>query len=251
MFGSRILLLAPHPDDEVAGCCAAIGRARAQGASVSVVFLTTGVPARERLWPWNRASHRARVERRRAEARAVCAKLGSEIASLSDVPSRELKNHMRATRDLISGQLEVFPADTLWVPAYEGGHPDHDVANFIASTLAGSPAVWEYSEYNFFGGRVRSNEFFGRTGYEMELRLSKEERETKRALLAMYVSERRNLDYLRTEREEFRPLRAYDYSRPPHSGTLFYRRFAWASFHPQVNHVSPAEVASAMAEFRP
>jgi hypothetical protein len=110
--------------------------------------------------------------------------------------------------------------------------------------------VWEFSEYNFHGSRVHSNEFFALNGQEMELKLTDEERRLKRMLLAMYISERGNLSYLRTEREMFRPLADYDYSRPPHPGTLFYRRFAWASLHPRVNHVSPSEVSRAIGEFR-
>ena len=250
MFGSRILLVAPHPDDEVAGCCAAILRARAQGAAVSILFLTTGVPSPQRLWPWDRPRHPDRVERRRQEARRACAALGAEIACFSPVASRELKNDLRGARNLIVEQSAACGAGTLWVPAYEGGHPDHDLANFIASTVRQAPAVWEYSAYNFFGGSVRSNEFFSRTGGEIELKLSDDERRFKKTLLEMYTSERGNLNYLRTEREVFRPLAEYDYSRPPHPGTLFYRRFAWAAFHPRVNHVRPAEVSRAIAEFR-
>ena len=250
MFGSRILLLAPHPDDEVAGCCAAIRRARAQHSSVSVLFLTTGVPSPQRLWPWDRTRHPARVDRRRQEARRVCAELGVEIAGFSSVAARDLKDELRASRNLIVENLAAYRADTLWVPAYEGGHPDHDLANFLASTLREGLAVWEYSAYNFSGGRVRSNEFISRTGEEKELTLSDEERRLKKTLLAMYASERGNLGYLRTDREVFRPLANYDYSRPPHQGTLFYRRFAWAAFHPRVNHVRPAEVSRAIAAFR-
>jgi len=250
MFGSHILLLAPHPDDEVAGCCAAILRARAQGSSVSVLYLTTGLPAPQRLWPWDRPRHPDRVERRRQEARRACAALGAEIACFSAVAARELKNDLGAARNLIARQSAACGAGTLWVPAYEGGHPDHDLANFIASTLRQDLPVWEYSAYNFYGRSVRSNEFFSRTGREIELKLSDQERRFKKMLLEIYVSERGNLNYVRTEREAFRPLADYDYSRPPHRGTLFYRRFAWAAFHPRVNHVRPAEVSRAIADFR-
>jgi LmbE family N-acetylglucosaminyl deacetylase len=250
MFGSRILLLAPHPDDEVAGCCAAIRRARTQGSSVFVLFLTTGVPSPQRLWPWDRPRHPARVDRRRREARGVCTELGAKIACFSPAAARDLKNDLGTARNLIIEQSAACGADTLWVPAYEGGHPDHDLANFLASTLREGLTVWEYSEYNFSGGRVRCNEFISRTGEETELTLSDEERRFKKTLLAMYASERGNLNYLRTEREVFRPLAEYDYSRPPHPGTLFYRRFAWAAIHPRVNHVRPAEVSRSIAEFR-
>ena len=250
MFGSRILLLAPHPDDEVAGCCAAIRRARTQGSSVSVLFLTTGVPSPQPLWPWDRLRHPARVDRRRQEARQVCAELGAKIACFSPVAARDLKIDLETARNLIIEQSAACGADTLWVPAYEGGHPDHDLANFLASTLREGLAVWEYSAYNFSGGRVRCNEFISRTGEEMELTLSDEERRFKKTLLAMYASEHGNLNYLRTEREVFRPLAEYNYSRLPHQGTLFYRRFAWAAFHPRVNQVRPAEVSRAIAAFR-
>jgi LmbE family N-acetylglucosaminyl deacetylase len=250
MFGSRILLLAPHPDDEAAGCCAAILRARAQGSSVSVLFLTTGVPASQRLWPWDRSHHQARVERRREEARRACGALDAEIACFSPVAARELKNDLEAARNLVLEQSAACEAGTLWVPAYEGGHPDHDLANFIASTLHPDLPVWEYSVYNFYGRSVRSNTFFSPLGKEIELKLSDEERSFKKTLLEMYASERGNLSYLRTEREVFRPLADYDYSRPPHPGTLFYRRFSWAAFHPRVNHVRPGEVSRAIAEFR-
>src|SRR3990172_6223079 len=209
MFGSRILLLAPHPDDEVAGCCAAIRRARAQGSSVFVLFLTTGVPSPQPLWPWDRLRHPARVDRRRQEARQVCAELGAKIACFSPVAARDLKNDLGTARNLIIEQSAACGADTLWIPAYEGGHPDHDLANFLASTLREGLAVWEYSAYNFSGGRVRCNEFISRTGEEMELKLSDEERRLKKTLLGIYASERGNLNYLRTEREVFRPLAEY------------------------------------------
>jgi len=250
MFGSRILLLAPHPDDELAGCCAAIGRARAQGSSVSIAFLTTGIPARERLWRWDRASHPTRFERRREEARRVCAELGAEVVHFSGCAARQLKSELRTARDLVVTFCAARRADMLWVPAYEGGHPDHDSANFVASTLRRDLPVWEFSEYNNCGGRVRSNEFPATTGNEIELKLTDIERRHKQELLAMYASERGNLNYLQTAREVFRPLADYDYAQPPHAGTLFYRRFAWASFHPKVNEVRPEEVSRAIAQFR-
>jgi len=45
----RILVVAAHPDDEVLGCGAAMGKFRANGAAVRVVFLAEGVTARYEL----------------------------------------------------------------------------------------------------------------------------------------------------------------------------------------------------------
>jgi LmbE family N-acetylglucosaminyl deacetylase len=176
--------------------------------------------------------------------------MGVEIAHVSDVAARRLKDEIGAVRDVVLGLCAARKADMVWAPTYEGGHPDHDVASFIASTLRGDRPVWEFSEYNFRGGRVHSNEFVATTGEEVELKLSEEEQRVKKALLGMYSSERGNLSYLRTEREVFRPQADYDYSRPPHPGTLFYRRYAWAAFHPRVNEVRPEEVCRGIAEFR-
>ena len=46
MFGDSILILIPHPDDEVVGCFATAGRAIASGSKVYGAYLTTGVPER-------------------------------------------------------------------------------------------------------------------------------------------------------------------------------------------------------------
>ena len=48
----RALVLAPHPDDEIVACGITALRARQAGIRVLVLYLTTGVPAPEALWPW-------------------------------------------------------------------------------------------------------------------------------------------------------------------------------------------------------
>ena len=59
------------------------------------------------------------------------------------------------------------------------------------------------------------------------------ETEAKRAALAVYASERRNLRHIAADREACRPLPAHDYGRPPHAGILFRERFHWVPFrHP-------------------
>ncbi|MGH9858494.1 MAG: PIG-L deacetylase family protein [Candidatus Acidiferrales bacterium] len=247
MFGRRILILIPHPDDEVVGCCAAIGRARAQGSEVFGACLTTGVPAREVFWPWQRAGHARRVARRRDESRRAAEMLGIEFLSSAEVPTRQLKSHIAPTLATVRDQIRRSGADTIWTPAYEGGHQDHDVTNFIASRLRAEVNVWEFSEYNYFGDKVRSQEFFAPNGSEREFALTKDEQLLKRKALRLYASEKGNLNYVRTEREVFRPLAAYDYSRPPHTGELFYQRYQWAIFQTRVDYTQPEEVCRVLA----
>ena len=251
LTGQRILILSPHPDDEVVGAAAAIGRAKARGAAVFLLHLTTGIPARAALWPWERRGHHRRVARRQAEATMVAAALGAELAGFHHRPSRTLKDDLPAARRDIAATMARLRIDRLWVPAYEGGHSDHDAANGLASTLAALAPVWEFAEYNHFGGRTNANAFFGQHGPDCDLILTPDEIEQKSRLLRLYASERGNLGYTGVARECFRPLAAHDYSRPPHQGTLFYQRFHWVPFrHPRIDFTAAAAVGAAIRALR-
>ena len=117
MMPGRILVLAPHPDDEVVGAAVAARRAMAAGAQVFALYLTTGVPAAGALWPWQRPRHGARVRRRRAEASEAARFMGLTPAGFLDWPSRSLKSHLaeaeaaiaRAIGDLVANQCKREP----------------------------------------------------------------------------------------------------------------------------------------------
>ena len=74
---------------------------------------------------------------------------------------------------------------------------------------------------------------------EKTISLNKIEREFKKKCLKFYESEKKNLGYISFEKESFRPIVDYDYSRPAHKGTLFYRRFRFFSWHPRVDSDHP------------
>jgi len=250
MSDERILILIPHPDDEVAGCAAAIGRARDAGAALFGLYLTTGVPAPETLWPWQRRRHAELVERRRGEAREAAALLGIEPLAFAERPARQLKSFLgEAVAEIRAARLQCH-ATRIWVPAWEGGHQDHDVANFLAAQIARDVPVTEFAEYNYAGGAVRSQSFPALRGDETVLRLSALETTQKRRLLARYRSEARNLTHIGTAVEMLRPLGPYDYRAPPHQGTLFRERFHWVPFrHPRVDFDSSADILAALARF--
>jgi len=251
VYAKRILLLAPHPDDEVVGAAAAIGRARAAGGEVHVAFLSNGVPDPALLWPWRRSGHARWVARRRAESEAAAKLLGYAIALFQEIPTRSLKSVLAGTRARLADLIARRQIDMVWAPAYEGGHQDHDVANFIAASLQDKAPVWEFAEYNNAGGRTRSQEFPAATGAETALHLDQREVATKRAALQLYPSERGNLAHIAAAREAFRPVAAYDYAQPPHPGTLFYQRYQWVwPRHPRVDYTKAQEVCAAIAAYR-
>jgi hypothetical protein len=91
-------------------------------------------------------------------------------------------------------------------------------------------SILEFAEYNFKDSKTNANAFPFPNGTETVLALTKEERALKQEALALYASEQKNLGYVETRRETFRPLAAYDYVKPPHQGTLWYARFHWVPF---------------------
>lgn len=250
VFGKRILILIPHPDDEVVGCFAAAGRAVASGAKLFGLYLTTGVPAAELLWPWDRKSHPDRVRTRREEAAAAAEMMNLEPVGFRDTPTRRFRFDLEEASEEVLRLVSEHGIDTVWGPAFEGAHQDHDAANALACTLRSRVSVFEFAEYNNFGGRTRSQEFPVATGTETIIDLTPEEVEGKRAALAVYRSERGNLAHIESHRECFRPLPDYDYSKPPHPGKLFYTRFRWVPIpHPRVDFTAPEDVYATLGDF--
>ena len=244
----RILILAPHPDDEVVGCAIAARRALAGGAAISVLFLTTGVPPRARRG--SAASHDRRIARRREEARAACELLSFAPAGFLSWPARTLKAHLAEALAIIEAAIARERIDALWAPAYEGGHQDHDATNLLAARFGARLPVWEFAEYHRAGGRTTTQGFIAANGTESLIGLAPEEARLKRRALALYASERGNLAHIRCEREALRPLASYDYTAPPHGGRLFWTRFQWVPFrHRRIDFDRPEEVYRTLSDF--
>jgi LmbE family N-acetylglucosaminyl deacetylase len=247
---ARILILAPHPDDEIVACGIAAFRARHTGAEISVLYLTTGVPPCDRLWPWQRAGYDTRVARRREEAMAAAALMALQPEGFLDIPSRGLVAHLDEAAAAVDRALAVTAAERLWVTGFEGAHQDHDAANAIAARFVGRVAVWEFAAYNYAGGRVHSNRFPDARGGVIELNFNDQEQELKHQALALYASERGNLAHLQIAAEAYRPLPRHDYAAPPHGGTLFRERFHWVPFrHPRIDFTPSAEIYAALGRW--
>jgi N-acetylglucosamine malate deacetylase 1 len=250
---TRILFLIPHPDDETVAAAATIARRRLAGDKLFGLYLTCGVPGPEHLWAWDRRKREARVQQRRQEARDAAAALGIEPVGFSDWSSRTLKLHLGEALVWIDRMLTQYEIDELWVSAWEGGHQDHDVANFLAAHAAGGRPVKEFAEYSMAAGRPLWQLFARANGTETVMRLTAEEAEAKRRLLALYRSEKFSLVMVRNEYESFRPLPAYDYTRPPHAGRLSREAYHWAGRflpHPRVDFEPSDRVYEALRTFK-
>lgn len=114
-----ILILAPHPDDEVLGCGGAICRHHAEGARISAVFLTSGELglkhlAREEAW---------RV--REGEARAAARILGLESVEFLRGPDWGLAGAQSRLAPTLREILQRASPDMIYLPHPRDWHPDH------------------------------------------------------------------------------------------------------------------------------
>jgi N-acetylglucosamine malate deacetylase 2 len=243
LLGTTILLVA-HPDDEVIGFGALMQRMRRP----VVVFATDGAPRDEYFWKAY-GSREAYAEIRKEEARAALAIVGAEPVFLSDrVPGgiadqelyRRLPQAMGAVRDLVA----QFRPDALLTLSYEGGHPDHDSACFIAATVGRSIGIplWEAPLYHRDpDGTGAVQKFHELSGEEVELKVEGEEMRRKVEMFHTYKSQKLTLDVFRPEVERFRPVANYDFTRPPMPWKLNYEIWQWK--------MTGEEVAAAFTEY--
>ncbi|WNL43439.1 PIG-L deacetylase family protein [Halomonas sp. PAMB 3264] len=110
--GERVLVLAPHPDDEVFGCGGALAQLAAQGATIQVIIATQGAGA----------------ERRLAESTEAAALLGYPAPINWDFADRGLEQAIEALTERLLNTLLDFEPDLLLAPANTEMHPDHRAA---------------------------------------------------------------------------------------------------------------------------
>lgn len=117
LASGRVLVLAPHPDDEVFGCGGAIMRHIQAGDPVRVVIVTDG--ARGLV-----ADATDDALTRQRESRAAAGILGYGVPTFWELPDRGLKYDEALIRRILNA-LEEPAADLLYAPSWWEIHPDH------------------------------------------------------------------------------------------------------------------------------
>lgn len=134
--GKRLLVIAPHPDDEMLGPGGTLIKAIAEGAVVRVLYLTQG--------------RREQARQVTAEARAVAARIGYETHFLAYL-SRALPLD-EVAQEALRAEVASFRPDTLFLPFFCDDHDDHRRAShllWLAHAREALPAleVWAYQVY--------------------------------------------------------------------------------------------------------
>ena len=119
------LVVAPHPDDEVAGCGGMIIAHRDAGEDVHVAVLTDG--ARGNPTGSGGPDYTAL---RREETRRCAEAVGGFTAHFLDYPDGGLKDTLAPAQDLVELMNRIRPA-TVFLPSPYEVHPDHRAASLL------------------------------------------------------------------------------------------------------------------------
>jgi LmbE family N-acetylglucosaminyl deacetylase len=133
-MAETVLVLAPHPDDEVIGCGGAVCLHRRRGDAVHVAFLTSGERCRDGV-----PAEELRATRE-AEAREAAAVLGVQSAHYLRLPDLGLAENVGPASQALHEVLSVCAPGVVYLPHPEEEHPDHAaVLPIVRAALALGP----------------------------------------------------------------------------------------------------------------
>jgi len=151
----KVLVLAPHMDDEVFGCGGTLAQSVCRGSEVVVAYLTDGSKgygpklSRELSAVEIRAMQAQLVSTRQEEARQAARLLGLHELLFLDLPDGSLTVTPETVTRLSEVLCRVHP-DVVYLPFLTDTHPDHWMTNclFIAAAqrahLPPTLACWGY-----------------------------------------------------------------------------------------------------------
>jgi LmbE family N-acetylglucosaminyl deacetylase len=229
------LVIAAHPDDEVIG----MGAQLAISFQTTILHLTDGAPCNmvdaRRLGFPSREDYAA--ARRKESLRALAeAGIGPDRIVEIGIADQTASYDMAAATRAVSRIIERLRPTVILTHPYEGGHPDHDAAAYathfalrlLQRAHMRKPKTIEFASYHRRRAVIETFAFLPGFGTPQHtVVLSAAERELKRRMIAHYETQRQVLNSFALRLERFRVAPNYDFSRPPHSGKLYYEGFDW------------------------
>ena len=133
--GKRVLVLAPHPDDEVFGCGGALADLAERGARVDVVVVTDGAAGARN------EEERGRIASQRiAESRRALEALGGGTVHPGVIPDRGAGDRIPEIEALLARWLVEAAPDLVFAPSPVETHPDHRAVAVALFRVAARPA---------------------------------------------------------------------------------------------------------------
>jgi LmbE family N-acetylglucosaminyl deacetylase len=182
----KVVVLAPHMDDETIGCGGTLALHAARGADVTVIFLTDG---RHGGTPTAEQQQRGLsiVDIRRDEARAALAEIGIRKMEFLDAEDGRLGADPQTALQLRELLLRTQP-DIVYLPYFLEQHEDHTAASpLLRQAVEGTRLDFQCHSYEVWTPLFPN--CFVRIDDTVEL---------KRRALLKYESQLAGMDYLHT-----------------------------------------------------
>ena len=222
---TRLLVVAPHPDDETLGCGLLIQQVLAVGGAVHLLLLTDGD---NNPWPQRYIERRLRISdcdrqrwgaRRRSEVMHAIEHLGLSADALEPLGwldmgvTRRLRDETFASVAALQHIMSSFGPTLVCFPALEDSHPDHGAAHVLCRVaLAGvtpAPVQWAYPVHS--GGDLSE--------YPIRIDATPEQQQRKLLALAEHRSQMtlsgRRMQRLALSPERYMPAGVAGYARLP------------------------------------
>jgi LmbE family N-acetylglucosaminyl deacetylase len=129
--GERVLVLAPHPDDETFGMGGSLRLLTESGKKVKVVILTAGEKADPKV-----TSKQEYSSIRKKEAMKAFKVLGVTDYEFLGFPDRELLVHRGDVKGAINRIVSAFSPDVIYSPSLIELNPDHRMAAELSHELS-------------------------------------------------------------------------------------------------------------------
>jgi LmbE family N-acetylglucosaminyl deacetylase len=149
--GGRVVVLAPHMDDETLGCGGTIARHVEAGAQVTVIFLTDGRYGGGSYAGMAEPERNRKLEEtisvRKREARCAAAILGVQSLMFLDAEDSRLSADRRVPK-LLRDILDREQPHCVYLPYFLDQHRDHRAANgVLLAAVAGTRMEFECRGY--------------------------------------------------------------------------------------------------------
>ena len=128
---TRLVIVAPHPDDEILGLGGTALMATRSGIDVQIVSVTDGGASH----PGSPTLTRAELEqRRRVESVRAAEELGTPVPVRLMLPDGDIRTHSNELAERLHEILAEAPDGTWCASAWRGdGHPDHEATGTAAA----------------------------------------------------------------------------------------------------------------------
>ena len=177
---ARVLVIAPHADDEVIACGGALLRHRQLGSPTRVVFATDSSAGIQ-----DPAIAQQVRKIRFDESEQVAAAMRFESVVRLDLPDASLVRHEAPLATLLAEQIRAFQPDVIYCPFPGDGHADHQ-----ACALALADAAVELG----WKGSIHGYEVWTALWPNIMVDIS-DQAEEKERLIRLYASQMADRDY--------------------------------------------------------